>query len=135
MTWRRTVLWSSTVNFKSANAKQLLLALFLCLGMIALSGPGGGITCAERAQLSCGCCPMQAEEVCCSAPEEPIPVQPPALPDARGAQQLLQAIIFTRPLLVVLPAAVPADFPSQSFAPALSSAGPSVQVLLCVRTV
>src|SRR5688572_17757640 len=102
----------------SANVKHLLLALFLCVGMIGLSGSGIGPTCAAKAQNECGCCPMQPEETCCSAGDEP-----------------LQAIQFARPGLFMLPAVASAEVPQPTCSPSLSSAGPSVQALLCLRTV
>jgi len=119
----------------SANVKHLLLALFLCLGMIGLSGSGISPTCAAKAQKECGCCPMQPEETCCSAGDEPLPAEVPLVPAGSAQQQVFQAIQFARPVLFLLPAAAPAEFPQATRSPSLSSAGPSVQALLCLRTV
>jgi hypothetical protein len=77
---------------------------------------------------------MDPGENCCSQSAAPMPDQPIAPPGARSQQQAFQAILLAQPLLLVLPLAEPADFP-QSPARLLSSAGPSAQALLCVRTV
>jgi hypothetical protein len=123
------------VTAPSTNLKNLVLALFLCLGMIGLSGSGIGPTCAEKAQKACGCCPMSPEETCCSAADERVPVETPIVPAGAAQQQVFQAIQFARPLLMMLPVAAASDFPRISQHPSLSSTGPSVQALLCMRMV
>ena len=123
------------VKAASAKLKNLLLALFLCVGMIGLSGAGVGPGCAARAAKECGCCPMSPEETCCSAMEESVPQEVPAVPDGRVQQQVLQAILLSRPVWLMLPAGAPVEFPHGTACPTLKGAGVSVQALLCVRTV
>ena len=123
------------VSHSSASFKRLLLALFLCLGMIALSGPGIGPTCPERAAKACGCCPMDPGEACCSESEAPIQEPTPALPETRGNQQAFQAAFLSQPVELILPAIVPVTFPEVSSRRLTSGEGPSQQALLCVRTV
>ena len=123
------------VSRASANFKHLLLALFLCLGMIGLSGSGIGPTCTERAAKACGCCPMDPGETCCSASDAPAPEPTPVLPESRNHQQLLQAMIIAQPILLILPAGVPDAFPPIPADRLTRGAGPSPQALLCVRTV
>ena len=123
------------MTVSSANLKNLLLALFLCVGMIGLSGAGTGPTCAAKAQKECGCCPMSPEETCCSVGDGPIPAETPIVPANSAQQQIFQAIQFARPVLLMLPAATPNEFSPASQRPSLSSAGRSVQALLCMRTV
>jgi hypothetical protein len=123
------------VSRASASFKHLLLALFLCLGMIALSGPGIGPTCTERAAKSCGCCPMDPGETCCSQSDAPVPEPAPVLPESRGKQQAFQAVPFSQPILTVLPPIVPVSIPRISASRLTSGQGPSPQALLCVRTV
>ena len=116
--------------------KHLLLALFLCVGMIGLSGAGAGPLCPDTAVKECGCCPMAPGEACCSATEEPVPTQTPLLPENRPTQAGDQAVLLHRPLLFVLPAGAPQlTFSIEKTQPILSSAGVSAQAMLCVRTV
>jgi hypothetical protein len=131
----RDVLRVIPVSRLSANLKHLLLALFLCVGMIGMSGPGAGPQCAAKAQKACGCCPMEAGDTCCSAADEPLPAHVPMVPETRGQQQAFQAILSARPILLMLPVVLPADFPRNARQPSLSSAGSKAQALLCVRTV
>ena len=119
----------------SANLKHLLLALFLCVGMIGLSGPGAGLTCVGEDLVECGCSGMAPGESCCSESNEPLPTQAPLLPQSSAQQQVLQAIQFVRPVLFMLPLPVAMDFPQDACAPALSSTGCSLQALLCAWTV
>ena len=125
----------SNVSRVSANFKHLLLALFLCLGMIGLSGPGVGPTCTERAAKACGCCPMNPGESCCSQSDVPVPPPAPALPETRGHQQAFQAAFIAQRVLLILPVLVPASVPHAPAPRLTGGAGPSQQALLCVRTV
>jgi hypothetical protein len=130
------VCYLPVVKAASAKLKNLLLALFLCLGMIGLSGAGVGPGCAAQAAKECGCCPMSPEETCCSAAEDSVPQEVPAVPTGRvQQQQVLQAILFSRPVWLMLPASAPIEFPHGTVCPTLSGVGVSVQALLCVRTV
>jgi hypothetical protein len=119
----------------SASLKHLLLALFLCAGMIGLSGPGAGPLCADPAHQECGCSGMEPGQLCCSESDAPMPTQAPLLPQPSGYQQAFQAILIARPILCMLPVALPFQFPSESRSPSLSSTGRSLQALLCARTV
>ena len=119
----------------SAKMQHLLLALFLCAGMIGLSGPGAGPSCASNTGKECGCCPMEDSEPCCSATEESLPVEVPLLPETRAQQQVFQAILSGRPFLFILPALPPAEFPQATPRASVKSAGKSTQAVLCVRTV
>ena len=78
---------------------------------------------------------MGPEETCCSAGEESGPQETPAVPDGRVQQQLMQAILLARPVLLMLPAGAPVEFPRGTVGPMLRGAGVSAQALLCVRTV
>lgn len=118
----------------STNWKNLLLALVLCAGMLGLSGAGIGPICVDKAR-ACGCCPMESNETCCSAGESEPATPVPTIPDNRGAQQLLQALLFVQPVVFLLPPMAPADFPQDVVRPSLGSAGHGVQALLCVRAV
>ena len=104
--------------------------------MIGLTGAGSGPVCSDASMEACGCAGMEPGEVCCGSEEDILPAEVPMVPETRTTQQqLLQAILFVRPILLRLPAGALDDFPSDETRPALSSSGPSVQALLCVRTV
>src|SRR5687767_6461171 len=122
------------VKIASAKLKNLLLALFLCVGMIGLSGAGIGPVCAAKAAKECQCCPMQPEETCCSAGDEPVPAESPMLPANPAQPQAFQAVPFSRPVLFVLPVPTKISFCLEKVEPSLLSDGPSAQALLCVRT-
>jgi hypothetical protein len=78
---------------------------------------------------------MSPEETCCSTADEPVPVETPIVPAGSAQQQVFQAIQFARPVMLMLPVAASNDFPRISRHPLLSSMGPSVQALLCMRMV
>ena len=114
---------------------HLLLALFLCLGMIGLSGAGIGRTCVPAPSAPCTCCPMEPGEACCSGEESPNPPETPLLPPTPANQGAFLGVLESRPVLMILPVSTPAEFPLEVSRAQLNSAGPSVQALLCVRTV
>ena len=119
----------------SANLKHQLLALLLCAGKIGLSGPAAGPMCVDPVHQECGCSGMEPGQVCCSESDAPMPTQAPLLPLPTGYQQAFQAILIARPILCMLPVALPIQFPLEARSPSLSSTGRSLQALLCARAV
>jgi hypothetical protein len=120
---------------KTVAAKFVRVFLALALGLALIeSMTAHRVNCGSGPH-GCSCCANPDAESCCAAPENsPTQPQPPSQPP-RASQSALDAILFSRPVLFILPAADEVTFPDARHVRIAHTGGHSLQSLLCVRTV